>query len=212
MKITKPLIYLISDGTLTAQNYSENSKKLFCIIETAVETSIALIQIREKFLSPRLLFELTTQAVKIAKNSQTKILVNDRADIALAAKADGVHLTSNSIPTKIIRQTFPKDFIIGVSAHSFENVINAKDQGADFATFSPIFASPNKGKPIGLNALRDVCEKVKPFPILALGGIDETNYREVLQISDGFASIRFLNNSESLRKLSDENLFINCGT
>lgn len=212
MKITKPIIYLISDGTITPQNYSEKSKKLFRTIETAVENNIALVQIREKSLSAKLVFELTTQAVKIAKNSNTKILVNDRADIALAAKADGVHLTSNSISTKIIRQTFPKDFIIGVSAHSFEDVVKAKDQGANFATLSPIFASLNKGKPIGLEVLRDVCDKVKPYPILALGGIDETNYHEVLQIADGFAAIRFLNNPESLRKLSDESLFINCRT
>lgn len=212
MKIAKPIIYLISDGTINAQNYSEKSKKLFRIIETAVENKIALIQIREKYLFPRLVFELTTQAVKIAKNSQTKILVNDRADIALAAKADGVHLTSNSIPTKIIRQTFPKDFIIGVSAHSFENVINAKEQGANFATFSPIFSSPNKGKSMEIKGLREVFEKVKPFPLIALGGIDETNFSEVLQYSSGFAAIRFLNNQENLRKLSDENLFINCGT
>lgn len=212
MKITKPIIYLISDGTITPQNYSEKSKKLFRTIETAVENNIALVQIREKSLSAKLVFELTTQAVKIAKNSNTKILVNDRADIALAAKADGVHLTSNSISTKIIRQNFPKDFIIGVSAHSLEDVIKAKDQGADFAALSPIFASQNKGKPIGLEILQDVCEKVKSFPIIALGGIDETNYREVLQIADGFAAIRFLNNQENLRKLSNESLFINCRT
>ncbi|MBX7169499.1 MAG: thiamine phosphate synthase [Pyrinomonadaceae bacterium] len=210
MKFSKPIIYLISDGTITVQNFSQKSVKFLQIVEFAVEFKIPLIQFREKSLPAKFVFELTAQAVQLTKNSKTKILINDRADIALAAKANGVHLTSNSVSAKIIRQNFPKDFIIGVSAHSLENALKAKNDGADFATFSPIFASPNKGTPVGLESLKTVCEKIKPFPIIALGGIDETNYDEVLQIADGFAAIRFLNNAENLRKLKDENLFINC--
>ena len=211
MKFSKPIIYLISDGSITAQNFPQKSIQLLQIVEIAVENKIPLIQIREKSLPAKFIFELTAQAVQFTKNSNTKILVNDRADIALAAKADGVHLTSNSVSAKIIRQSFPTDFIIGVSAHSLENVLKAKDNGADFATFSPIFASPNKGNPVGLETLKNICQKVNSFPIIALGGIDETNYDAVLQIADGFAAIRFLNNAENLRKLKHENLFINRG-
>ncbi len=203
------IIYLITDGTISVENFSTKSLETLKIIETAVQNNVSLVQIREKNLPARLVFKLTVKAVRIAKNSNTKILVNDRADVAVAADANGVHLTSNSISTKIIRHNLPKDFIIGVSAHSLETVELAKKEGADFATLSPIFASPNKGKPLGLNALREVCEKVKPFPIIALGGIDATNYGEVLEIADGFAAIRFLNSVKNLRKLKNENLFIN---
>ena len=196
----QPLIYLITDGEMTAQNFAEKSAETLNLITKAIEAKISLIQIREKQLSAKLVFELALQAAKITKNSDTKLLINDRADIALAANADGVHLTANSLSAEIIRANFPKDFIIGVSTHSLEKANEAKENGADFATFSPIFYSPNKGKPVGLEALREVCAKLKPFPIIALGGIDETNYREVLQIANGFAAIRFLKDVENLHK------------
>ena len=195
----KPLIYLITTGKATAENFPVKSKEICKIIETAVETKISLVQIREKNLPARLVFELTARAVCLAQNSETKILVNDRADIALAAGADGVHLTANSLPTEIIRQNYPPDFIIGVSAHSIEAAEAARNRGADFATFSPIFHSPNKGKSKGLDELRKVCEKLNPFSVIALGGIDETNYREVLEIADGLAAIRFLNDAKNLK-------------
>lgn len=200
----KPLIYLITKGEINAENFREKSFETLEIIKKAVESGISLIQIREKNLTAKLVFKLASEAVKITRNSNTKLLINDRADIALAAKADGVHLTEKSISSEIIRKNFPKDFIIGVSVHSLEKARIAKNQDADFATFSPIFDSPNKGKPLGLQNLREVCEKLKPFPIIALGGIDETNYREVLQIAGGFAAIRFLNDAENLQRLFDE--------
>ena len=196
----QPLIYLITDGEMTAQNFAEKSAETLNLITKAIEAKISLIQIREKQISAKLVFELALQAAKITKNSDTKLLINDRADIALAANADGVHLMANSLSAKVIRKHFPKDFIIGISTHSLEKANEAKENGADFATFSPIFYSPNKGKPVGLEALREVCTKLKPFPIIALGGIDETNYREVLQIANGFAAIRFLKDVENLHK------------
>lgn len=195
------MIYLITEGSSTKQNFPENEAQILDIIKAAIEAEISLVQIREKQLSARLSFELASEAAKLAKNSNTKILVNDRADVALAANADGVHLTANSLPASIIRQNFPKDFIIGVSVHSLEKAVEAKNQGADFAVFGPVFATPGKGEPKSLNALREICETVTPFPVLAIGGIDETNYREALQIAGGFAAIRFLNDAGNLQKL-----------
>lgn len=204
-KSAKPLIYLITEGTTTAQNFSENKERILRTVELCVSLKIDLIQIREKNLSAKLVFELASKAAQITHNSETKILVNDRADIAFAANADGVHLTSNSIPTDRIRRSFPKNFIIGVSAHSLEEARNAEQQGADFVTFSPVFATPSKekyGAPQGLEKLREVCEKLKNFPVIALGGIDETNYSKVFENgASGLAAIRFLNNAENLRKI-----------
>ncbi len=193
--IRKPYIYLITKGNLTHENYSTESIKTLQNIKSAKDFGISFIQIREKQLSAKLSFELTSEIIKITKNSATKILVNERADIALAAKADGVHLTSNALPTSLIRRKFPNNFIIGVSTHTLEKAEKAKDEGADFVTFSPIFptiSKPNYGKPQGLENLREVCEKLKPFPIIALGGIDKTNYRTVLENgASGFAGISF---------------------
>lgn len=199
------LIYLITKGTATAQNFPEKKKRLLKLIECAVSAEIHLIQIREKTLPARFVFEIASEAANIARQSKTKILVNDRADIALAANADGVHLTSNSIPTKQIRRSFPPEFIIGVSTHSAGEAQKAKTGGADFAVFSPVFATPSKkkyGKPKGLEKLREVCETLKDFPVIALGGVDKTNFREVLKSgASGFAAIRFLNNAENLKFL-----------
>jgi thiamine-phosphate pyrophosphorylase len=200
-----PLIYLITNGESTDQNFFKKKTAILNLIKIACQTKISLIQIREKSLSARFIFELANEAAKIARETETKILVNDRADIALAAKADGVHLTSNSLSVETIRRAFPKDFIVGISAHSIEDAENAKQQSADFATFSPIFSSPGKGNSRGIEELKTVCEHLKPFPIIALGGINETNWREVLKAgASGFAAIRFLNDAENLINLTNE--------
>jgi thiamine-phosphate pyrophosphorylase len=197
-----PIIYLITKGEATGENFPEKAGEILRLIKAAVESEISLIQIREKNLPARLIFELTEKAAAVTRRSRTKLLVNDRADIAQLAGADGVHLTSLSLSAAAIRQSFPKNFIVGVSAHSLEKAAEAKQQGADFATFSPIFATPNKGAPKGSDALREACEKLKPFPVIALGGIDETNYKAVLKTgARGFAAIRFLNEAENLKTL-----------
>jgi len=201
--LSEPLIYLITDGAATTENFNEKKRNNLSLIKTAVQTKVSLIQIREKRLSARLVFELVSEAVKLTRGTPTKLLVNDRADIALAANADGVHLTSRSLSAKIIRRNFPKNFIIGVSAHSIEKAEIAKRQAADFVVFSPIFSSPGKADSQGIEKLRAVCRQLKPFPVLALGGVDETNYAETLAAgASGFAAIRFLNDEKKLRELA----------
>lgn len=191
------MIYLITKGDSTAENFVEKKREILEIIKVAIEVNISHIQIREKLLPARLLFQLITEALEITQNSKTKLLVNERFDIALVAKADGVHLTSTSIPIELVRQIVPKDFIIGVSTHTLAEAEHARTHQANFVTFSPIFSKNT----VGLDVLRKVCESLKPFPVIALGGIDETNYREVLEIADGFAAIRFLNKVENLDEI-----------
>lgn len=192
------MIYLITKGDSTAENFLKKKREILEIIESAVAFNISHIQIREKLLPVRLLFELINEAIEITKNSQTKLLVNERFDVALAAKSDGVHLTSTSIPIQFVRKLVPKDFIIGVSTHTLTDAQHARKHRADFVTFSPVFSK----NAVGLDELRKVCESLKPFPVIALGGIDETNYREVLQIADGFAAIRFLNKVENFCEIN----------
>ncbi len=203
ISFNKSFVYLITDGTATAQNITEKKLQILELIKTAVEAKISLIQIREKRLAARLVFEIVSEAASFKRGTDTKILVNDRADIALAANADGVHLTSTSLSAATIRRSFPRNFIIGVSAHTLEEAEIAKRHGANFVSFSPIFSSPGKGEPQGVEKLKAVCERLKPFPVLALGGIDETNVAEVLEAgASGFAAIKFLKKEENLRKLA----------
>jgi len=203
--VREPLIYLITDGAATAENFRKKSVETLKIIEKSVAAKINLIQIREKLLSAKQVFELVSEAVKLTKDSATKLLVNDRADLALAARADGVHLTSASISTEIIRKNFPPDFIIGVSAHNLAEVGKARREGADFATLSPIFATASKaryGAPQGIEKLREAAAAFEKFPVVALGGINEENFAEALRAgAKGIAAIRLLNDIARLAEI-----------
>jgi len=204
----KPLIYLITEGNATAENFPAEKKKILNLIKIAAAAKISLVQIREKNLSARLVFELAREAAKIVSRCETKILVNDRADIALAARAGGVHLTASSLAVETARRNFPPDFVVGASVHTFEEAAIARRQSADFIVFSPIFPTPDKekfGAPQGLEKLRELCKKLQNFPVIALGGIDENNYKSVLENgASGLAAIRFLNDTENLKKLAAE--------
>jgi thiamine-phosphate pyrophosphorylase len=198
-----PIIYLITKGEATDSNLAGAVREILEIIRVAVDEKVSLVQIREKHLSARSLFELTAATAEITRHSTTRLLVNDRADIALAAGADGVHLAGNSLPADVIREAFPSGFIIGVSTHSLAESVDASDRGADFAVFGPVFESPGKGEPQGLGALSRVCSELRAFPVIGLGGIDGANCESVTGAgAAGIAAIRALNEAESLRSVA----------
>ena len=162
-------------------------------MEAVVAAGIPLVQLREKSLTARMLYELTTRAAAIAKDSSTRLLVNDRFDIARAAGADGVHLTSRSLPTNIVRSICGDDFLIGVSTHSLEEALRAREENADFIVFGPVFETPSKqiyGAPQGLEKLREVTNALDGFPVLAIGGINLDNTADCLSAgASGIAGI-----------------------
>ncbi len=178
-------------------------------MSAAVAAGLELIQLREKRLTTRVLFELSEQSAGLTRGSATRLLVNDRADVAAAAGADGVHLTTQSIDAATIRRTFGEDFLIGVSTHSLAEAEVAKEDGADFVVFGPVFATPSKenyGPPTGLAKLEGVAKELAPFPVLALGGVDVTNARDCLRAgASGIAGISLFEEpnriSEVVRKL-----------
>ena len=104
-----------------------------------------------------------------------------------------------------VRPHVPDQFLIGVSCHSAADFAEVEDASADLALFGPVFQSPGKGDGIGLESLRDVCNVMPKIPILAIGGIDETNYQSVLDAgAAGFAAIRALNDVNSMRRIMKE--------
>lgn len=169
---------------------------------------IDLIQIREKHLSAKLLYNLSTRAADITRGSATKLLVNDRADIAAAAGADGVHLASLSLPPDVVRRTFGAEFLIGVSTHSLEEAAAAGQSGADFVVFGPVFDTLSKrlyGEPLGLLELRKVTSELAPFPVLALGGVTTNNVADCIHAgAAGIAAIRILNDRLQLDQVVNE--------
>lgn len=198
-RLEEPISYLITRGEASPDLPSHEKSEILAIVAAAVEARVSMLQIREKRLSARRLFELVSAASAITAGSATKLLVNDRADIAKAAGADGVHLTSYSVRADVIRRSFGGDFLIGVSTHSIGEILEARRGGADFATFGPVYASPGKGEPRGIEALREVCLEAGDFPVLALGGIDAENIELVISAgAAGFAAIRFFNDADNL--------------
>jgi thiamine-phosphate pyrophosphorylase len=167
-------------------------------VEAAVAAAIPLVQIREKSLSARVLYELATRAVAITHATETRLLVNDRFDIARAAGADGVHLATRSLPAPVIREICGKDFLIGVSTHSLETALDARAEGADFIVFGPVFETPSKqsyGAPQGLEKLREVTTALKDFPVLAIGGINLDNAGDCFRAgASGIAAIQLFRN------------------
>lgn len=162
-------------------------ERVLNFIERALRDGVGYIQIREKELSARDLLALTRRALALPNPRGTKFLVNSRLDIALAAGAHGVHLPANSPSPRDLRPIAPPGFLIAVSTHTIEELRAAGLEAANFAVFGPVF----KAKPIsvGLEALRIAVRSVS-IPVLALGGIDETNAAECLAVgAAGIAGI-----------------------
>jgi len=197
-----PYICLITKGESDPSNYASQKPKILETIREAAADGVHLIQIREKALSARLLFDLVSDAVRIAAKTGSLIVVNDRADISIASGADGVHLPGNSISPKLVRNTFASELVIGVSTHSVEQARLAAESGADYVFFGPIFETPGKPKPVGPGVLENVCSQLGTFPVIALGGIDQNNVKQVLRAgAAGIAAIRALNEKESRRSI-----------
>lgn len=160
-------------------------------IETAVADGVDYIQIREKDLSARDLIDLTRKAVAIAGGSNTCILVNSRADVAMAAGANGVHLPADSVPADKLRTILPLDFVIACSCHKVEEALRAQREGVDFIVYGPVFQTFGKGPAVGLEALRKVANSVR-IPVFALGGVNRENSRLCYAAgAQGFAGISF---------------------
>jgi len=195
---------LITAGAARDETFLVDRAAIAKTISLAVDLGVPLVQIREKNLCARNLFSLAAEMATIVRGSSTRVLVNDRADIAKAALCDGVHLTSRSLPTATLRKVFGSDFIIGVSTHSREDV-GAKRESSDFAVFGPVFESPGKPQPTGFSELNLIAAETEGYPILAIGGITSINYRQAIEAgAAGFAAIRALNDPESLARIVKE--------
>ena len=198
LKFPVPTVYPITSGKSSIPD-------ILRLIHAAVDAEVPLFQIREKTLSARALYEVVVRAVSVTRDSKTRLIVNDRVDVARAAGADGVQLTARSLPASIVRRVCGPELLIGVSTHSREEAQAARDGGADFVVFGPVFETESKrafGPPQGLEKLRDVARALDEFPVLAIGGITLENIPACLSAgARGVAGISLFSHPEIYLKL-----------
>jgi len=153
---------------------------------------VDFVQLREKDLADRDLLHLTQDAVKYACGTSCKILVNGRFDVAVAGGADGIHLPSTGLQVADLKPVLPRDFIVGVSAHSLLEARRAAKDGADYVLLGPVFRTPSKmryGEPLGISRFRKICAALS-LPVFGLGGIRPEFIRRVMDAgATGIAGI-----------------------
>ena len=160
-------LYFITDRHLCGE------RALARVVDEACAAGVKAVQLREKDLAAAHLFETGAELLRVTRKHQARLLINERVDVALAVGADGVQLTSRSLPVEAARALLPPDRLIGVSTHSVEEAKQAEKAGADFLLFGPVFDTPSKrayGPPQGLEKLRRVADSVTR-PVFAVGGV-----------------------------------------
>jgi thiamine-phosphate pyrophosphorylase len=173
-RVDSPL-YLVTD------RHQTGGRPLVPLIEQAVTGGLRAVQLRERDLATRDLLALAQELHASLRARGVRLLINDRVDIVLALGADGVHLRADSLPVVAARRLLGPDRVIGVSAHSADDVVRAESDGADFAVLGPVYETPSKrqhGEPIGLRMLEEASRRCK-IPVLAIGGITVARVAEV---------------------------------
>jgi thiamine-phosphate pyrophosphorylase len=162
------------------------------IAARAVRGGADVVQLRDKNMSKRELYMTALEMRQITNDGGSALIVNDCMEVALAAKADGVHLGQDDLPLEAARRIAPPGFIIGISVGSAAQAKKAEKGGADYVALSPLFDTMSKldaGTGHGLDVLRQIHEAVS-IPVVAIGGIDKNNVRSVLAAgADGIAVI-----------------------
>ncbi len=188
-------LYLITDRKAAKHPLPE-------AVRLALEGGVRAVQLREKDLPVRELLSLAQELRGITREFGAKLFINDRVDVALLAEADGLHLGRQSMPADVVRKVVGPGMLIGVSTHSLMEAREAQQQGADFITFGPVFATPSKaqyGPPAGVEALRALREHLV-IPCFALGGIQNGNLRRVFGAGcHGVAMISWILAAEDVR-------------
>jgi thiamine-phosphate pyrophosphorylase len=174
-KLQLPRIYPITDTQISGISHLEQVKKL-------ILGGAALIQLRDKCATPADFYAAAKESVKHAREYGVLVIINDRVDIAMAAGADGVHLGQDDMPVEQARHILGHEAIIGLSTHSVEQAREALSLPVDYMATGPIFDTGTKDRAdpvVGIEGLRMVRAAIGPFPLVAIGGIDEDNLQQV---------------------------------
>ena len=177
---------------VTDENISGN-RSVIDIVKSAVEGGVTMVQLREKKLSTRKIIERAIELKNILNHFHIPLIINDRLDIALAVKADGIHIGQSDMPFEMARKLIPESMIIGLSIETIEQALEAENYKVNYLGVSPVFPTPTKGnfdeKPWGLDGLRNL-RKLSKHKLIAIGGINKSNAADVIKAgADGLAVV-----------------------
>jgi thiamine-phosphate pyrophosphorylase len=194
-------LYLVTDRRATA------GRPLAAVLDACLGAGLPAVQLREKDLAAGDLFRLASDLRALTGRHGARLLINDRADVALAVGADGVHLPGTGLPPTVARRLIGPARLLGVSTHSAAEVEAAAASGADFAVFGPVYDTPSKrpdGEPQGLDRLASACRQSR-LPVFAIGGVTAERVGEVRAAgAAGVAVIRALLGADDPARASKE--------
>ena len=170
-------LYLVTDEKLCL------GRPVAEIVEQAVNGGVTAVQLREKHLSTKDFVQRAFQLKKILSIYHVPLVINDRIDIALAVKADGVHVGQNDMPYEYLRKIIPRKMIIGLSVETPEQAAEAENYELDYISVSPVFLTSTKTElehEWGIDGLRQLSAKTR-HKVVAIGGINKSNAEEVIK-------------------------------
>ena len=176
-------LYLITNRNISGLIHTRIARR-------AIAAGIKTIQLREKHLPEKEIYKEALTVREITKRHKVTFIINDYIDIALAVDADGVHLGQEDMPLKEARKILGRQKIIGISTHTLRQAMEARDAGADYIGFGPIFHTTTKdaGRPKGIRALREIRRHIN-IPVVAIGGITWDNVNEALNSGADAAAV-----------------------
>lgn len=199
-------LYLVTDRNCLQQQTLEKA------VEQAILGGVTLVQLREKSIASKAFYERALRIKAICHRYNVPLLINDRVDIALAVEADGVHIGQSDLPCGVVRQILGKDKIIGVSARTAQQAIQAQADGADYLGVGAMFATSTKAdaQTVTIASLTQIRQAVT-LPIVAIGGINHTTLpalQQALQAADtsidGVAVVSAILGQEDVKLASEQ--------
>ena len=179
-------VYLVTDRELA------RGRTTLEIAGAAIRGGVSCIQLREKMCSTREFIDESLAIRSLLARHGIPLIINDRVDVALAVKADGIHLGQKDMSCSMARQLIPESMIVGISVESLDDAIAAQKDGADYLGVSPIYLTPTKtdtAKPLGLEGLRSIRSEVD-LPLVGIGGLNADNVAAVIHNgADGVAVV-----------------------
>jgi thiamine-phosphate pyrophosphorylase len=195
-------LYLVTDRTILG------ARDLARSVEEAILGGVTIVQLREKDISSREFFHLAAGIKRVTDSHRVPLIINDRVDIALAVDAAGVHVGQSDLPAKIVRDLIGPGKILGVSAATLTEALQAQNDGADYLGIGAVFPTNTKldARSVALDNLGMIKQQVK-IPVVAIGGIHAGNLGFLQEtLVDGIAVVSAIFGQADIR-LAAKNLY-----